>query len=137
MTKIANNDKRVGAGRPSKRTFTARFAPKHAAITFSRKSASDLGIIAGSKFSLYESESNDLYISVNAASGATIKAGKASTNNNVYNIPEFRVSDKVSVSKLLQRFEATKVVSCFLSALPIFVDEIAYYKVIDTPLRID
>lgn len=136
MTKIANNDKRVGAGRPSKRTFTARFAPKHAAITFSRRSASDLGIIAGSKFSLYESESNDLYISVNAASGNSIKAGKAGMNNKTI-LPEYRVSDKDSVLKIMQRFKATKVVSCFLSALPIFVDEIAYYKVIDTPLRID
>ncbi len=137
MTKIANNDKRVGAGRPSKRTFTARFAPKHAAITFSRKSASDLGIIAGSKFSLYESESNDLYISVNAASGATIKAGKSSTNNNVYNIPEFIVSDKVSVSKLLQRFEATKVVTLLVAAIPTKIDDTMYYKVIPIPIRID
>ena len=136
MTKIANNDKRVGAGRPSKRTFTARFAPKHAAITFSRKSASDLGIIAGSKFSLYESESNDLYISVCAASGATIKAGIAATNNDK-NIPEYRVSDKGSVSKLLQRFEATKVVTLLVASIPTKIDDTMYYKVIPTPIRID
>ncbi len=73
---------------------------------------------------------------MNAASGNSIKAGKAGMNNKTI-LPEYRVSDKDSVLKIMQRFKATKVVSCFLSALPIFVDDIAYYKVIDTPLRID
>ena len=135
--KISHNDKQ-SVGRPSKRSITARTTNCNCSkITFSRKTASDLGIIADSKFSLYESESNDLYISVNAAFGATIKAGKASTNNNVKNIPEFRVSDKVSVSKLLQRFEATKVVTLLVAAIPTKIDDTMYYKVIPTPIRID
>ena len=134
--KISHSDK-LGRGKPSKRTFTARSGNyNHSAITFSRKTANDLGIFAGGKFAIYESESGDLYISVNAASGNSIKAGKAGMNNKTI-LPEYRVSDKDSVLKIMQRFKATKVVSCFLSALPIFVDDIAYYKVIDTPLRID
>lgn len=134
--KISRNDKQ-GKGRPSKRTLTARFSPSHAAITFSRKCATDLGIIADSKFSLFISESEDIYISVNAASGSNIKAGKASTNNNVYNIPEYRVSDKVSVTKILQRFEATKVVTLLVAAMPTKIEDTIYYKVIPTPIRID
>lgn len=133
--KISHSNKQ-GKGRPSKRTLTARIAPKHAAITFSRKCATDLGIIADSKFSLFISEKEDVYISINAASGAIIKAGIAATQN-AKKIPEYRVSDKVSVSKLLQRFEATKVVTLLVAAIPTKIDNVMYYKVIPTPIRKD
>jgi len=125
--KISHSDKR-GVGRPSLRTVTARFAPNHAAITFSAALANSLNLSDGMHLSIVE-RSNDLYLSVAVPDGYNIKAGKADCKNGKCAV-SFRCSCRPLVQQIFNTWNITKVAKIAVSSKCIEICGFQYYKLV-------
>ena len=126
--KISNSDKR-SVGRPSLRSFTVRRSDSH--ITFSAKTANDLGLCLGSKISILLTD-KEMYLCIDVENGFKLFGYK---NGSKYS--SFACTAKNIASRILDNVKATKVASFLVAANSTIINGCKCYKIIKTPLRID
>lgn len=127
--KISNQKTIANVGRPSVRSCTMRRSDKH--VTFSVKTASELGINAGDKVQ-FVTEGKDTYLCLNANDGLTVFGYK-----NGQRYTSFAVTAKNFVPGFLDEAKAEKVATFMIAANSYIIDELIAYKIIKIPLRID
>lgn len=127
--KISNQKTTATVGRPSVRSCTMRRSDKH--VTFSVKTALELGINAGDKVQ-FVTKGKDTYLCLNAVDGLTVFGYR-----NGQRYTSFAVTAKNLVPGFLNAVNAEKVASFMIAANSSIIDGKKAYKVISIPLRID
>lgn len=127
--KIANKKTTSKVGRPSLRSFTARRSDHH--ITFSSKTANELGLEIGMKVNI-SFDGKNTYLCFSSEYGCILygyKNGKQYTS--------YACTANNAATKLLDSINATKVATFLIAANYEIINGYKCYKVISTPLRVD
>lgn len=127
--KIANKKTTARRGRPSLRSITVRRSDYH--ITFSAKTANDLGLCLGNKVNILF-VGKEIYLSIDSADGFKLFGYK-----NGYQYTSFACTANYPAIKILDSVNAAKVATFLLAANSTTINGCICYKVIETPLRID
>ena len=127
--KISNKKTTGKVGRPSLRSFTVRLSDHH--ITFGSKAIEELTLHIGTKIDILFEEKG-IFLCVDTKNGPKLFGYRngskytslACTANNI-------------VTKLLALAKAEKVATFLISANSQTKDSYKFYKVINTPFRVD
>ena len=127
--KIENKKTAAKVGRPSLRSITLRRSDYH--ITFSAKTAKDLGLNVGTKVNIFF-DRKEMYLCVDTKNGCTIFGYR-----NGQKFTSFACTAKNIVPIILDAANAEKVATFLIAANAENINGCNCHKVIKTPLRVD